>query len=166
MTTASVQFLNQDSNSYGVQTSDPYLIQTYDWYRSLVGTSFIGVYRGIWPILQGESTNQITRNCAVIVFRFDPHEISPTLSSIVTQDPLNRVWKAITGPDEGNHHTDYWLWTKAPVHGAIAGQRQTYTITGVSCFLDDIRYCNHVYKGGVELTVEASDILQSQKTSR
>ncbi len=149
--------------SLGVKTSDQFLIQTYNSYQSLIGTSFIGVYKGNWPITIGQSANQITTDYAVIAFRFDPHNISLTLSSMIMQDTTQQIWKAITGPNESDPHTDYWLWAKNPIKGAVKLQRQTYTIIGVSCLSDTIIQQHKMYRSGIELNIEAGALLTDKK---
>ena len=140
----------------GVKSSDPFLIQCYDLYQSLLGTSFIGVYKGNWPITLGGST---VCNYAVIAFRFDPHNISSTLSAMITQDPSQKIWKAVTGPSEMDPHSDYRLWVKCPINGAMLSQRQTFTIVGISCLSDTVRLSNREYRSGIELTVEAGQLI-------
>ena len=152
-----------EDNSPGVKSSDPFLIRIYDWYQSLIGTSLIGVYKGNWPIRVGDLPGQITKICAVISIRFDPHDISPALSSIITLDPSQRVWKAITGPSDNDPHTDYRLWAESPIPDAIPGQRQTYKIVGVACLANTIQYQSHIYRSGIEVTVEAEETLAQRK---
>ena len=150
-------------DSLGVKSSDPILIQTYDLYQSLLGTSFIGVYKGNWPVTVEQSANQIAKDYAVIAFRFDPHNISSTLSSMIMRDPLQNIWKAVTGPNETDPYTDYWLWAKYPIEGAVKLQRQTYTIVGVACLPGTVSQQRNVYRSGIELTVEAGELLTDKK---
>lgn len=133
--------------------TDPILIQTYEDYLSIVGVAFVGVYHGNWT-LQRNGKMEIY---SVISLRFDPREISPVLLSIATSDHAHRVWKAMTGPNQDHPQSDYRLWTSTPLHNAKHGQCQTYKITGVSCFTDDITLCNCNYNGGIELYIEICD---------
>ena len=141
------------------KTVDPLLVNIYDNYHTLIGTSFVGVYRGNWPLLVGQPPSQMTRSYDVVVLRFDPQEISSTISATMTLDHDNTYWKAVTGPDEGNPHGDYILWGTAPIKGAVPGQRQQYSITDVSLVMDAITHNNTAYVAGVEWTLQAMDLL-------
>lgn len=160
-TPLTVAFPNEDS--LGVKSCDPFLIQSYDLYQSLLGTSFVGVYKGAWPVMVEESDNTVTKSYAVIAFRFDPHNISSTLSSIILQDPSQKIWKSITGPSEAHPHADYWLWAKFPIAGAVPSQRQMYTIIGMTCLAGTVRQQNNVYRSGIELTIEAGELVTDKK---
>lgn len=113
---------------------------------------------GNWPIQISESKTVKTADCAGIAIRFDAHNISSTLASIILQDPLHRVWKAITGPNEFDSSGDYWLWTQTPVVGAVKSQRQTYTIVGISCLTGNVTHRTRSYETGMELIVEAGEV--------
>ncbi|KAJ7393397.1 hypothetical protein OS493_006370 [Desmophyllum pertusum] len=76
-------------------------------YQPLVGMEFSGTYNGVFTMPQTGNLRD--------VLKIETDPLATTLSGITNHVLKNygtRIWKGITGPEDGRRYHDYWLWVE------------------------------------------------------
>ena len=99
-------------------------------YQPLIGARFTATYQGISePLPQFGNLKDI-----LAIEASDPFfPILQQISSNVMGKYGERVWKGITGPNQGHGFTHYWLWVEPEFNGKVqAGLTTEFTIVNVN----------------------------------
>ena len=82
-------------------------------YQPLEGVTFRGTYLGEYKMPQTGNKRYIIK----------ANNLSGTLksisSSVINTYGKTLVWKGITGPEDSEKYTDYWLWVEPDVGGML-----------------------------------------------
>ena len=95
---------------------DPELIIFFNQYQPLVGTVFQGTYQGEFAMPQTQNPRDVLSVQPGTPFAV----VLQGISQAVPQAYRNRIWKGITGPDDG--YAEYWLWVEPCLSGVLALQ--------------------------------------------
>ena len=78
-------------------------------YEPLKGMEFEGTYKGEFEMPQtGERRDVLLVDSEADPFAETLHEISKAVKKAYGK----KIWKGITGPEDSENFTDYWLWVK------------------------------------------------------
>lgn len=96
-------------------------------YQPLTGVTFTGTYLGsdIMPQTENERYKIESNSLKVIL-----QQIS---SSVINMYGETLVWKGITGPEDREWYTDYWLWIEPDVGGMPLVYNCSYSFNIESC---------------------------------
>ena len=82
-------------------------------YQPLNGVTFAGTYLGKHSMPQTGNDR----------YKIESNSIAGTLksisSSVINTYGKTLVWKGITGPEDSEKYTDYWLWVEPDVGGML-----------------------------------------------
>ena len=94
--------------------ADPNMTTLSNLYQPLIGQRFAASYQRISEMPQTGNERLALEIGAGSPFAATLHQIS---SAVLALQYGERVWKGITGPEDG--YTDYWLWVEPGVSGNL-----------------------------------------------
>lgn len=84
-------------------------------YKPLVGVEFEGTYQGEREMPQTENPRDVLSIEEEAPFA----EVLQEISQAVKQAYGKQIWKGITGPEDSDSFTDYWLWVESCFSGVL-----------------------------------------------
>ena len=97
-------------------------------YQPLIGMEFEGTYQGEFTMPQTGNPRDVLSIEEDDPFTETLHEISQA----VRQAYGKEIWEGITGPEDSDHFTDYWLWVE-PGFSEVLGEESTRNFRVQKC---------------------------------
>lgn len=103
--------------------TDPVSSALQQMYQPLVGTRFLGTYKGTLVVPQTTEQRDI--------ISVDPFALLLNgVSRAVVQSYGQQVWKGITDPEQSPNPPEYWLWVEPTFNGTLQmGKSYTFEVT-------------------------------------
>ena len=116
--------------------SDLVLGDLHKKYEELVGMAFQGEYEGEFTMPQTGNPREVWS-----IGQGDPFAaILGGISKSVLKAYGKTVWKGITGPEDSNNFTDYWLWVE-PGFSEELPERRSYNFKNCTMHAIHMRWC-------------------------